>query len=136
MAPAALPASCDAVQHAGFHGGEDLGLILHHRLEQGNRHAGTVVLAGARGDVLTRADEHERLEQLVGDGLRGAVIVLGAPELVDLVAQLLGEPRSGHGDVREDGDHVDHEGLALGPVQSVAPRIADVAEQVAAKVDG
>ena len=61
----------------------------------------------------------QRVEQLVGDGLGRAVVVLGPPELVDLVAQLLGKACPRQRDVGEDGDHVDDERLALGTVERV-----------------
>ena len=46
----------------------------------------------ALGDLLARAAEHERVEQLVGDELARAGVVLGAPRGGDAVAQLGSNP--------------------------------------------
>ena len=89
----------------------------------------------ARGDVLARAAQHERVEQLVGDEVAGRREVLGAPGRRDPVAQLAVEPGPRQRHVGQDRHHVDHERLALRPVERLAPRLVDQRQQVAGRLD-
>ncbi len=78
-----------SVDGRGVHDRAELRLLLQHRLKERQLEAGVQVEGErARGDLLTGADEHERVEQLVGDEARRGVELLGAPGGGDPVAQL------------------------------------------------
>ena len=70
-----------------------------------------------------------------GIRLPAVVEVLGAPGGRDAVAQLAVEPGARQRDVAQHGHHVDHERLALGAVERLAPRLVDEREQVAGRLD-
>ncbi len=101
-------------------------LFLDHRLEKRQAQAGFGVESHRlRGDVLSGAAEHEGVQQIVGDELAGLVVVLGPPGCGDSVAYLLRESGALERHVAQDRHHVDHEGLALGPVQRLAASLVD-----------
>ena len=75
-------------------------------------------------------------EQVVGDQVARGREVVGAPGRGDLVAQVALEPGTRQGDVAEHGHHVDHERLALRPVERLAARLVDEREEVAGRLDG
>ena len=58
----------------------------------------------AGGDVLARAAEHERVEQLVGDEVAGGREVLGPPGGGDPVAQLALEARPERSETSDSTD--------------------------------
>ena len=105
-------------------------LFLQDRLQHGRVHAGLPVRVGPRRDLLARAAQHERVEQLIGDQLGGAVVVLGAPRGGHAVAQLRVEPRALHRDVGLHAHHVDDERLALRAVQRCPPSLVDERQEV------
>ena len=90
---------------------------------------------GASRDLVYRAAENEGIEQLIGDELAGPVIILGPPGGGDLGAELRVEAGALQRDVAQDGDHVDHEGLAFGSVEGLAPAVVEQAQQIAAEFD-
>ena len=81
-------------------------------------------------DVLAGPAQHERVEQLVGDEVAGRGVVLGPPGGRDPVAQVGLEAGPGQRHVGQHRHHVDHERLALGPVERLAPGRVDEREQV------
>ena len=123
------------ISHGGVEDRVDLRALLQDRLQQRNVHPGLVVSLGAGGDVMNRAAQDEGVEQLIRDQLARSVVVLGPPGGRDLAAQRRIESRALHRDIAQHGDHVNHERLALGPVQRFLAAAVEEAEEVAAKID-
>src|SRR5207249_908014 len=61
------PGGGRAVLNGRIEHGHRLLLVLDDWLQQRQRHAGFVVLRGAIGDLLARAADDERVEELIGD---------------------------------------------------------------------
>ncbi len=114
----------------------DLAVLLEDGLEQRQPEAGLGVEGHRLGrDVLARPAQHERVEQLVRDEVAGRRVVLGPPGGGDPVAQLRVEAGPLERDVGQDRHHVDHERLALRPVERLAPGRVDQRQEVAGRLD-
>ena len=115
----------------------DLAVLLEYRLEERQSETRFGV-EGKRlgGNVLAGPAQHERVEQLVGDEVAGRGVVLGPPGGGDPVAQLGLEAGPAQRHVGQDRHHVDHERLALGPVERLETRGVDEREQVPRCLDG
>ena len=109
----------------------DLAVLLEDGLEERQLESRLHVIGHrARGDVLARAAQHERVEQFVGDEVARGRVVLGPPGRRDPVAKLRVEAGPVQRDVGQDRHHVDHERLALRPVERLAPGLVDERQQV------
>ena len=120
------PRNPRAVKDGGVEHGVDLGLLLKDRLQQGHVHSGVIVIGvGASRDLVDSAAENEGIEQLIGNELAGTMVILGPPGGGNLGAQLRVEAGALQRDVAQHRDHVDHEGLALRPIQGLPPAVVE-----------
>ena len=136
-APALRGGVGQAPEHrGGIHDGGDLRLFLEHGLEERQLEPRVEVEGECTGgDLLARADEHERVKQLVGDEVGGDVVLLRPPGGRNALAQLGLEAGAPQRNVAEHAHHVDHERLALRPVERLAATVVDEREQVAGALD-
>ncbi|MCG3141082.1 MAG: hypothetical protein HDKAJFGB_02252 [Anaerolineae bacterium] len=115
-----------AVHFRRVHYGFDLIRFLQRRLQNRQIHPRVVETLRAFRHLFARADEHERVEHLVGNQLRGGVIIFGAPRRRDFIFQLDVKADLLQRKIGQHAHHVNNERFAFRAIQRLAARLVHV----------